>query len=90
MLRIPISVALGTLFTMSVFWLLWTLVGRTVDVATLREATRIDFSRMRRDTDVQTKRDQKVERGTEGRNGLAHASFLCPRFFAPGRVEHML
>lgn len=62
MLRIPIAVALGTLFTMSVFWVLWTLVGRTVDVATLREATRIDFSRMRRDTEVQTKRDQKVER----------------------------
>jgi len=62
MLRIPIAVVLGTLFTMSVFWVLWTLVGRTVDVTTLKEATRIDFSRMRRDTEVQTKRDQKVER----------------------------
>ena len=62
MLRIPIAVVLGTLFTMSVFWLLWHLVGRTVDVTTLKEATRIDFSRLRRDTEVQTKRDQKVER----------------------------
>ena len=62
MLRIPIAVVLGTLFTMSVFWLLWHLVGRTVDVNQLKEATRIDFSRMRRDTEVQTKRDQKVER----------------------------
>lgn len=62
MLRVPIAVVLGTLFTMSVFWLLWHLVGRTVDVTTLKEATRIDFSRLRRDTEVQTKRDQKVER----------------------------
>jgi protein TonB len=62
MLRIPIAVVLGTLFTMSVFWLLWHLVGRTVDVTTLKEATRIDFSRLRRDTEVQTKRNQKVER----------------------------
>jgi protein TonB len=62
MLRIPIAVVFGTLFTMCVFWLLWHLVGRTVDVAQLKEATRIDFSRMRRDTEVQTKREQKVER----------------------------
>src|SRR5215471_349489 len=62
MLRVPIAVVLGTLFTMSVFWLLWHLVGQTVDVTTLKEATRIDFSRLRRDTEVQTKRDQKVER----------------------------
>jgi protein TonB len=61
-IRVPIAVALGAVFTMSVFWLLWHLVGRTVDVAQLKEATRIDFSRMRRDTEVQTKRDQKIER----------------------------
>jgi protein TonB len=62
MFRIPIAVVLGAVFTTSVFWLLWHLVGRQVDVAQLKEATRIDFSRMRRDTEVQTKRDQKVER----------------------------
>ena len=62
MFRIPIAVILGAIFTTSVFWLLSHLVGRQVDVATFKEATRIDFSRLRKDTEVQTKRDQKVER----------------------------
>jgi protein TonB len=62
MFRIPIAVILGAIFTTSVFWLLWHLVGRQVDVAQFKEATRIDFSRLRKDTEVQTKRDQKVER----------------------------
>jgi len=62
MLRIPIAVVLGALFTTSVFWLLWHLVGRPIDITQNKEATRIDFSRLRRDTEVQTKRDQKVER----------------------------
>jgi protein TonB len=44
------------------FWLLWTLVGRAFDVEQVQEATRIEFSRMRRDTEVATKRDEKVER----------------------------
>ena len=62
MLRVPIAVILGAIFTTSVFWLLWHLVGRQVDVTQLKEAQRIDFSRLRKDTEVQTKRDQKVER----------------------------
>lgn len=61
-LRLPFAIALGGLFTTSMFWLLWTLVGAAVDVGDMAEATRIDFSRMRRDTEVQTKRDEKVER----------------------------
>jgi len=62
MFRIPIAVILGAVLTTSVFWLLWHLVGRQVDVTQFKEATRIDFSRLRKDTEVQTKRDQKVER----------------------------
>ena len=62
MFRIPVAVILGAIFTTSVFWLLRHLVGRQVDVAQFKEATRIDFSRLRKDTEVQTKRDQKVER----------------------------
>lgn len=61
-IRIPVALVLGGLFTTSMFWLLHTLVGDTIEASDLREATRIDFSRMRRDTDVQTKRDEKVER----------------------------
>jgi protein TonB len=44
------------------FWLLWHLVGAAFDVTDIQEATRIEFSRMRRDTEVATKRDEKVER----------------------------
>jgi protein TonB len=44
------------------FWLLWHLVGTAFDVGDMSEATRIDFSRMRRDTEIATKRDEKVER----------------------------
>ena len=61
-IRLPIAVALGALFTTSMFWLLWTLVGRAFDVEQVQEATRIEFSRMRRDSETATKRDEKVER----------------------------
>jgi len=61
-IRAPIAVAVGALLTTSMFWLLWHLVGTAFDVEGLSEATRIDFSRMRRDTEVATKRDEKVER----------------------------
>jgi periplasmic protein TonB len=61
-LRIPIATILGLAFTTGVFWLLWHLVGTEFDAEEVKEATRIDFSRMRRDTEVATKRDEKVER----------------------------
>jgi protein TonB len=61
-LRIPIAAILGLAFTTGVFWLLWHLVGQATDMSEVKEATRIDFSRMRRDTEVATKRDEKVER----------------------------
>jgi protein TonB len=44
------------------FWLLWSLVGTAFDVGDRAEAQRIEFSRMRRDTEIVTKRDEKVER----------------------------
>jgi protein TonB len=44
------------------FWLLWYAVGTAFDVGDRAEALRIEFSRMRRDTEVVTKRDEKVER----------------------------
>ena len=61
-LRIPLAVIIGGVFTTSMFWLLWSLVGTAFDVGGSAEATRIEFSRMRRDTEVATKRDEKVER----------------------------
>jgi protein TonB len=61
-LRIPFAVVIGGLFTSAMFWLLWSLVNTAFDIGDQAEATRIEFSRMRRDTDVATKRDEKVER----------------------------
>jgi protein TonB len=61
-LRVPIAVFAAGLFTSSMFWLLWSLIGAALDVSDRAEATRIEFSRMRRDTDVVTKRDEKIER----------------------------
>jgi protein TonB len=61
-LRVPIAVFAAGLFTSGMFWLLWSLVSTAFDVGDSVEATRIEFSRMRRDTEVVTKRDQKVER----------------------------
>ena len=61
-IRVPVAVAIGGLFTTAMFWLLWHLVGAAFDVTDIQEATRIEFSRMRRDTEVATKRDEKVER----------------------------
>src|SRR5688572_15051419 len=61
-LRIPIAALAGTAFTVSMFWLLWSLVEIPFDVGERAQAERIEFSRMRRDTEVATKRDEKVER----------------------------
>jgi len=61
-LRIPIAALAGAVFTSSMFWLLWSLVETSFDVSDRAEAARIEFSRMRRDTEVATKRDEKVER----------------------------
>ncbi|HVY64894.1 MAG TPA: energy transducer TonB [Gammaproteobacteria bacterium] len=61
-LRVPIAVIVSGVLTTSMFWLLWHLVGRQFDAGQVQEAQRIEFSRMRRDTEVATKRDQKVER----------------------------
>jgi protein TonB len=61
-LRIPIAALAGAAFTSAMFWLLWSLVTTSFDVNDRAEAARIEFSRMRRDTEVATKRDEKVER----------------------------
>ena len=49
-LRIPIAALAGAAFTASMFWLLWSLVTTSFDVGDTAQATRIEFSRMRRDT----------------------------------------
>ena len=62
LLRIPIAALAGAIFTSSMFWLLWSLIETSFEAGERAEAARIEFSRMRRDTEVATKRDEKVER----------------------------
>jgi protein TonB len=61
-LRFPIAMMLSLLLAGTIFWALWTMVSVEADVGDLRPATRIEFTRMRKDTQVETKRDEKVER----------------------------
>lgn len=62
LLRVPFAFLVGALFSGAMFWLLWTLISQPIDVGDMIEATRIEFSRMRRDTQAATKRDERVER----------------------------
>lgn len=62
LLRIPLTLLLGAAFSTWMFWLLWTLVSQPINVDAMLEATRIEFSRMRRDTEAATKRDERAER----------------------------
>ena len=62
MLRLPLTVLLGGAFSIWMFWLLWTLISQPIDVGAMLEATRIEFSRMRRDTEAATKREDRAER----------------------------
>ena len=61
-IRIPIALILGGLFSLAMFWVLWKLITGPIDTTEMREATRIEFTRMRKDTEVASKREQKVER----------------------------
>lgn len=61
-LKIPVAVIIGGLFTALVFWLLAYSVNEKEITGATAEAKRIDFSRLRRDTEVQTKREDKVQR----------------------------
>jgi protein TonB len=59
--RISLTALAGFALSAGLFLVLWRLVGADFDVDQLREATRIDFTRVRRDTETVTKRDVRVE-----------------------------
>ena len=61
-IRIPVALILGGLFSLAMFWVMWKLISGPVDTTAMREATRIEFTRMRKDTEVASKRDEKIER----------------------------
>ena len=60
--RLTLTILIGGVLTAAMFWVLWHLVSGPVGVGELAEATRIEFTRMRADTETATKREQKVER----------------------------
>jgi len=62
MLRLPLTLLVGSALTIGMFWVLWTLISQPINVDEMMEATRIEFSRMRRDTAAATKRQERVER----------------------------
>ncbi|HET6630420.1 MAG TPA: energy transducer TonB [Woeseiaceae bacterium] len=62
LLRLPLTFLLGAVLTIGMFWVLWSLISQPINVDEMLEATRIEFSRMRRDTQAATKRDERVER----------------------------
>ena len=61
-IRFPLAMILSFLLAGTIFWALWTLISEGVDVGKVQQASRIEFTRMRKDTQVETKRDEKVER----------------------------
>ena len=60
--RVPIAALGAALFTASMFWLLWNLVGASFEAGDRAEAARIEFTHMRRDTEVVSRREERVER----------------------------
>ncbi|MGH8196475.1 MAG: hypothetical protein ACREQ8_19095, partial [Woeseiaceae bacterium] len=60
--RLTLTLLFGAAFSVAMFWLLWTLISQPINVDDMLEATRIEFSRMRRDTQAATKRDERIER----------------------------
>jgi protein TonB len=60
-LRYPLGVAFGLVLTAFMYWTLWSLTNVQFDVKAI-ETTRIEFTRMVRDTQTETRRDEKVER----------------------------
>lgn len=60
-LRYPIGLAFGAIFMLVLYWVMWRLVSVPVDAIELRQATRIEFTRMRQDSEVQKKQQEKVQ-----------------------------
>jgi periplasmic protein TonB len=60
-LRYSIGFVFGSAFMVVLFWVMWSLVSVPVDVAEMRQATRVEFTRMRQDTEAQKKQQEKPQ-----------------------------
>ena len=59
--RYPISIALAVAVSGALFWLLNILITQQADFAEGHQAAKIEFTRLRRDTEVQQKKRDKAE-----------------------------
>jgi len=60
-LRFPLALIFGLLLNAGMFYALYTLTNKNFDVVA-KQATRIEFTRTKRDTETATSREEKVER----------------------------
>ena len=63
-LKIPVAGFVGALFTASMFWALWSLVETSFDAGERIEAPRIEFTRIRPDTEIVDRRQERIVRET--------------------------
>lgn len=60
--RLPITLLFGAGLTLAIFWVLWRLISVPTNVGTQVQATRIEFTRQRRESQVETKQEERVQR----------------------------
>jgi protein TonB len=60
-IRFPIAFVLGFLFSAGLFWSIWVAVSGSGNFGELKQATKIDFTVLRRDTETETKREKVVQ-----------------------------
>jgi protein TonB len=82
MVRLPASFVIAVAFAGSLFWCLSLLIGVKVDIGERQTATKIEFSRLRRDSDVKTILRQKPEPEKPMQQVAA-----APKVAAPGPVS---
>lgn len=63
-LRVPVAFGLALIIAAATFWFLARLIQSPTDMSEMTKATRIEFTRMRKDTEVEKKREEvrKAER----------------------------
>jgi protein TonB len=59
--RLPLAALAGLLFTAAVFWFLWAMVHGSIGGIELKQAVKIEFTPLRKDTETESKRE-KIER----------------------------
>jgi len=82
--RPVIALVFAMLLTSSLFWFLQEMVSETVDTGELRQATRIEFTRMRRDTEVESRREEYQKPQREKPQAVPSAPRLSVAASAPG------